>query len=169
MLESYMVAAFAAVAHIAVFITARQLTSYGWFVLELLTGGLVFLAGLTVGILAVEDFSLWYYLALYSVGWWCFFFVSSIFYVSVSVQIIRYLSERPDGSASVDELYHQCIEAPFAERAAFLVQTGQADEMAGGYRASPQGLKTADRIRRVRQLFGFSCCTGYYTNSKEEE
>ena len=174
-LPSYFLALLAAAFYFVGFVVIHRYTSAKWFTLEVLFGGLVGLAGLGLGLCFVAGFRFEHYAATYGMLWFCFFFVSGIFYVSGSAAIVRYLAKRPHFAASIAEVYQDCIQAPFLERARFLARVGQADLSNQGedghevrYNISPAGSKNAARIRRIQRIFGFDA-TGYYSVPNDQE
>jgi hypothetical protein len=174
-LPSYLAALQAAALYFVGFVVIHRYTSVRWLTLEVLLGGMVGSAGLGLGLWRVAGFRIEHYAALYGVLWFCFFFVSGIFYVSVSLGVVRYLAKRPHFAASIAEIYQDCIEAPFLARARFLTSVGQVDMSNQGedglevrYRISPAGSKNAAKIRRIQRVFGFRA-TGCYSVPSDRE
>jgi len=84
--------------------------------------------------------------------------------VSVSLHIVRYLAQHPDHRASFDAVYAACIARPFADRAAFLVESGLVAEYKGWngrYALTHRGRVLLATLRCMRRAFGFRA-TGYY-------
>ncbi|MDD5367996.1 MAG: hypothetical protein PHQ40_02830 [Anaerolineaceae bacterium] len=139
--------------HILVFLgLLRVKLPFGWLPLQVTTGLLSFCAGSAIGYAAFPDFSVWYALSIFGFGWFCFFFVTGIFYVSVSVGIIHYLYYQPGSSSSLDDLYKECIVDPFARRASILAQTGLVKQTDSGYEITKRGLALVARIRNIRKI-----------------
>jgi hypothetical protein len=104
----------------------------GWFLLELGLGAMIHVLTSIMGAVWITGFSYWYNLSSYTFLWFCFFFVSSIYNVSVTLGIIRYLYHKSDHSASMGDIYQYCILEPFRERAGFFVSNGQAQQTQQG-------------------------------------
>lgn len=96
----------------------------------------------------------WHSLAVFLVGWFCFFTLSTAVYVSISARILRAISRQPDQSLPVNEIFRVCVREPFRERAEFLVASGLAQKGPIGYRITVRGEKNASRVRAMRSVFG---------------
>jgi len=163
---SYLIGALGFVVYALLFMFLLRLRlRLGWFLLELVLGVLVHALTSALGLFWITGFSYWYNLSLYAFLWFCFFFVSSIYSVSVTLGIIRYLYDKPNHSASLEEIYEYCIEAPFKERAEFLVNTGQAQKMDRCYVSTIAGKQTVQRMRRINKMLGMEI-SGFYTPLK---
>jgi hypothetical protein len=161
--ESYWFGLAGFCAYVVLFLILRRLRPQtGWFLLELTLGILVGLLAAVAGFLWLDEFSIWYHTALFAFLWLCFFFVSSIYSVSVSVGIIRYLQAKPGHAAEADEIYRQCVVEPFVERVEFLAASEQVQNTEGGYRLTSQGQVTVRRLRAIQSLFGMTN-RGFYT------
>jgi hypothetical protein len=139
----------------------------GWFTLELAIGFWVHILSVVAGFFWVRGFSYWYAASIYALLWFCFFFGSSIYSVSVSLGIISFLFKQPGKNASINEIYAHCIRIPFQERADFLVGTRQAQLMDGFYSATPGGKLTVKRLRQVQNWLGMKS-GGFYSKNPEE-
>jgi hypothetical protein len=163
---SYLIGALGFVVYALLFMFLLRLRLWlGWFLLELVLGVLVHALTSALGLFWITGFSYWYNLSLYAFLWFCFFFVSSIYSVSVTLGIIRYLYDKPNHSASLEEIYKYCIEAPFKERAEFLVNTGQAQKMDQCYVSTSAGKQTVQRMRWINKILGMEI-SGFYTPLK---
>jgi hypothetical protein len=161
--ESFLVGAIGFVVYACLFIFLLRLRlRIGWLLLELVLGLIVHVLTSALGVLFITGFSYWYNLSLFAFLWFCLFFVSSIYSVSVTVGIIRYLYNAPDHSASVEEIHKYCIEAPFIERAKFLVNSGQAQKMDQYYLSTTTGKQAVQRIRWINKILGMES-KGFYT------
>jgi hypothetical protein len=136
----------------------------GWFTLMIITGLGVHLISTAAGTIWVRSFSYWYSTSIYAFLWFCFFFGCSIYSVSVSLGIISFLYKQPGKTAPLSELYEQCIQASFRERAEFLIATGQAQKVKRGYIATPAGIQTVRRVRWVQKVLGLKSY-GFYSNA----
>lgn len=160
---SYLIGAMGFVVYALLFMfLLRSRLRLGWFLLELVLGVLVHTLTSALGVFWITGFSYWYNLSLYAFFWFCFFFVSSIYSVSVTLGIIRYLYDKPNHSASLEEIYKYCIEAPFKERAEFLVNTGQAQKMGPCYVSTTAGKQTVQRMRWINKMLGMES-SGFYS------
>jgi hypothetical protein len=137
----------------------------GWFALIIITGLGVHLLSIAAGTIWVKSFSYWYSTSVFAFLWFCFFFVCSIYSVSVSLGIINYLYEQAEKTAPLSKIYEQCIVASFRERADFLITTGQAQKVERGYIATPAGLQTVQRIRLIQKVLGLKSYGFYSTTS----
>ncbi len=114
----------------------------------------------------MKGFAYWYGASVYAFLWFCFFFGSSIYSVSVSLGIIRFLFEQPGKNASLKEIYDHCIQVPFQERANFLVATKQTKLIDGFYSITPAGKLTVKRLRLVHMILGMES-HGFYSAAPE--
>lgn len=159
---SYFIGLLAFVAFLISFMILLRLPiQLSWFVLEILTGLVIHLIASVVGFILLEDFSYWYQASLYAVLWFCFFFVSSIYSVSVSIGIISYLYDQPSHCAQLDEVYQHCIIRDFEKRAEFLVATRQAQKTEQGYLSTAAGKRTARRLQLIQKILGMES-QGFY-------
>jgi hypothetical protein len=142
----------------------RTKLSAGWFVLQVLTGILVFVASAGFGFRFVDGFSFFYALSIFGFFWFCFFFVTSIFYVSVSVGIIHYLTTQPGNSSTIEELYQECIRKPFTHRVQFMEKLGAITHSEQGYLITDRGERTVRRIKNLQNALGLKS-RGYYSNN----
>lgn len=166
-IESYLLGLTGFLVFVVLFIALRRLNlPIGWFVLEILLGIFIHFLSTMAGLLWVHGFSYWYHTSLYAFLWFCFFFVSSIYSVSVSVGIISYLYEKPDHVASLSEIYQQCVVAPFEERAKFLVDTKQAQKIEQCYAVTHSGKQTARRLHLVQKVLGMES-HGFYAMAQD--
>ena len=138
----------------------------GWFLLEILLGIIVFIFSAMAGYRWISSFSIWYQASIYAFLWLCFFFTSSIYSVSVSLGIIRYLYEQPDKVATLSDINEKCIIQPFEERAAFLVATKQAQMQAGCYLPTAAGRSTVKNLRLIQKILGMKS-HGFYSEAPE--
>jgi hypothetical protein len=161
---SYLIGLASFTLYIVLFLLVGRLKfPVGWLVLEVVLGGVSFILGATSGFLLIHNFSIWYALSLFGFCWYCFFFVSGIFYVSVSVGLIHYLNRQPSKSALVEELYKECVEKPFFNRVEFMVQTGMVNQSPQGYLISKNGISTVKRILSLQKLLKLES-RGYYSS-----
>ena len=135
----------------------------GWLLLELVMGVMVHAVTSALGMFWITGFSYWYNLSVYAFLWFCFFFVSSIYSVSVTVGIVSYLYDKPDHSSPLEEIYKFCIEAAFKERIEFLVNTRQAQKMGQCYVSTIAGKRTVQRMRRINKILGMKNSAFYST------
>jgi hypothetical protein len=165
--ESFLVGLISFVVYILIFLTVgRLIPSIGWLGLELFFGSICYIVGAIAGLWLIDNFSIWYALSLFSFCWFCFFFVSGIFYVSVSVGIIYFLNRRPEQSASIDEVYQECILKQFSNRIDFMVRSGLVDHSQSGYLISKAGKSNVKRIQMVKKILKLET-TGYYSSNKQ--
>ncbi len=147
------------------FIALQQLRlPIGWFALIIITGLGVHLLSTVAGTIWLKSFSYWYSASVYAFLWFCFFFICSIYSVSVSLGIIHYLYGQPGKTAPLSKIYKQCILASFRERAEFLIATGQAQKVERGYIATPAGIQTVRRVRWVQKVLGLKSY-GFYSTT----
>jgi len=164
--ESFLVSLISFMVYIFIFLTAgRLLPSIGWLGLELFFGSICYIVGAIAGFWLINNFSIWYALSIFAFFWFCFFFVSGIFYVSVSVGIIYFLSQRPERSASIEEVYQECIEKQFYNRIDFMVSSGLVDRSESGYFISKAGKSNVKRIQSIKKILKLET-TGYYSSNK---
>lgn len=161
--ESFLVALISFVVYILIYLSiGRIISKVGWLGLELIFGSICYLIGAFIGIKVINNFSIWYDLSLFAFCWFCFFFVSGIFYVSVTVGIIHFLDHRPNKSASIDEVYQECIVKQFANRIDFMVRSGMIDHSPEGYLLSETGKATVRRIQLIKKILRLET-SGYYS------
>ncbi len=146
----------------------RSKLSSGWFVLQVLTGLLVFITSAGLGFWLVDRFSFFYALSIFGFFWFCFFFVTGIFYVSVSVGIIHYLNAQPGKSSTTEELYQECIRKPFIHRVHFMEKLGAIAHSEQGYLITDKGKLTVRRINGLQNLLGLKS-RGYYSINPDQE
>jgi hypothetical protein len=162
--ESFLIGFISFIVYIVVFLTfGRVITTVGWLGLELFFGSICFVAGAITGFWLIDNFSIWYALSIFAFCWFCFFFVSGIFYVSVSVGIIYYLNHHPQQSASIDDVYQECIVKQFSNRIDFMVSSGLVDHSESGYFISKAGIATVSRIQLIKRILKLET-TGYYSS-----
>ena len=135
----------------------------GWFALEILTGLVIHIIFSVAGFILFDGFSYWYQASLYAFLWFCFFFVSSIYSVSVSLGIITYLYNQANYTAPLDEVYQHCITKAFEKRAEFLVATKQAQKTDQGYVSTAVGKRTAHRLQLIQKSLGMES-QGFYSS-----
>jgi hypothetical protein len=164
--ESFLVGLISFVVYILIYLTlSRLFPTRGWLGLELFFGSICFIVGAIAGFWLIDDFSIWYALSLFAFLWFCFFFVSGIFYVSVSVGIIHFLNHHPLRSASIDQVYQECIVEQFSNRIDFMVSSGLVDQSQSGYFISKTGKFTVNRIQLIKKILKLET-TGYYSSIK---
>lgn len=134
----------------------------GWFLLEIWIGLIVHILCSIAGFLLVDEFSYWYQASLYAFLWFCFFFVSSTYSTSVSAGIISYLYKQPNHTASVSDVYQNCVIQVFKERVEFLIATKQVQKTNQGYMITPTGKRVADRLQSIKKIFGMES-QGFYS------
>jgi hypothetical protein len=153
--ESYLVGFIGFTAYVIAFLLFLRLPiKFGWFLLEILLGFIFNIICTFAGYLIVDQFSYWYEASLYFFLWFCFFFVTSIYSVSVSIGIIEYLYDQPEQAASIKEIYQNCVVKDFEKRAEFLVATKQVQKTDEGYQITPKGRMTAHRLLKINQILG---------------
>jgi hypothetical protein len=161
--ESFLVGLAGFSAYIVIYLLMlRWKVSTGWFSLQVLTGALVVILSAGLGFWRVHQFSIFYALALFGFLWFCFFFVSGIFYVSVSLGIIYYLNAQPGKSASVEELYWECIRKPFINRVDLIEKLGAVSHSEQGYFITEMGKQIVRRIKAIQNLLGLRI-GGFYS------
>jgi len=161
---SYFVGFLGFIVFLVIFLVVlRRPVKTGWFLLEIWIGLIVHILCSISGFLLVEEFSYWYQTSLYAFLWFCFFFVSSIYSASVSVGIISYLYKRPNHTASLPEVYQNCIVRVFEERAEFLVATKQVQKTNEGYLSTPTGKRTANQLQLINKVLGMES-RGFYSS-----
>ena len=164
---SFLVGLISFVVYLLIFLTiGRLIPTIGWLGLELFFGSICYILGAIAGFLLIDDFSIWYALSLFAFCWFCFFFVSGIFYVSVSVGIIYFLNHHPERSASIDEVYQECIVKQFYNRIDFMVRSGLVDHSESGYFISKAGRSNVNRIQLIKKILKLET-TGYYSSIKQ--
>jgi hypothetical protein len=164
---SFLVGLISFVVFILIFLTVgRLIPSIGWLGLELFFGNICYIVGAIAGLWLIDNFSIWYFLSLFAFCWFCFFFVSGIFYVSVSVGIIYFLNQCPDRSASIEEVYQECIVKQFYNRIDFMVRSGLVDHSQSGYFISKVGKSNVNRIQLIKKILKLET-TGYYSSNKQ--
>jgi hypothetical protein len=164
--QSYLVGAAGFLLFAACFIVLLRIRlPIGWFLLEILLGILIHLLASAAGFLLMDGFSYWYNASLFAFLWFCFFFVTSIYSVSVSVGIISYLYKRPGRTAPLGDTFELCVLQPFRERAGFLVATGQASRVGERYAATEAGRRTVRRLRLLHRILGMTSHGFYSTRS----
>jgi hypothetical protein len=168
-LESYGIGLASFIVYVFLFLAALRFKGLrlGWLTLEIVTGLGVHAVATLLGFQVVQNFNYWYSAALFGFLWFCFFFVTGIFFVSISVGMIYHLYQKPDHSATTAELYQVCITRPFVERAQFLVDSGQAETVGSGFQITPAGKRNSVRIQRVRKILGLDV-SGFYSTSESK-
>jgi hypothetical protein len=167
--ESFLVGFVGFGAYTAIYLLLlRSKSSTGWFALQVLTGILVFITSAGLGFWLVDGFSLFYALSIFGFFWFCFFFVTSIFYVSVSIGIIHYLNAQPEKSSTVEELYQECIRKPFIHRVHFMERLGAITHSEQGYSITDKGKRTVRRIKILQNVLGLKS-RGYYSMNPDQE
>lgn len=126
----------------------------GWLGLEVLTGALVFSLSVCFGYWMVDGFSFLYAASVFAFCWFCFFFVTGIFYVSVSIGIIYYLCRQPGKSATKEELYQECIRRPFINRIHAMEKLELVERSGQGYSVTSKGRFSVRRIKNLQSLLG---------------
>ena len=168
--ESYLVGVTGFLLFVVLYIAQQRLGwSVGWFAKEILLGFLVYLLSIVAGFLWVKEFSYWYCTSIYSFLWFFFFFVSSIYSVSVSLGIITYLYQQPGKTATVTKIHEQCILAEFRKRVEFLILTKQVQNVERGYIATPTGKQTVRRLRLIHRLLGMKSHGFYSATPRQAE
>ena len=164
--ESYLVGLIGFIVFMMVFLILQQFSiQAGWFLLEIGSGIIIHILSSIAGFLLVERFSYWYQASLYAFLWFCFFFVTSIYSASVSVGIISYLYQQPQHTASLSDVYQNCVVNFFQERVEFLITTDQIQKTDQGYSITPAGRKTAHRLRLINKILGMQSQGFYSLNS----
>ena len=162
--ESFLVSLISFMVYIFIFLTAgRLLPSIGWLGLEIFFASVCYIIGAIAGLWLINNFSIWYSLSLFAFCWFCFFFVSGIFYVSVSVGIIYFLNQCPERSASIEEVYQECIAKQFSNRIDFMVRSGLVEHSESGYLISKAGKSTVRRIQLIKKILKLET-KGYYSS-----
>jgi hypothetical protein len=166
--ESFLFGIASFVLFMLVFIALQRANlKIGWFSLIILTGILIHILASIAGLIFFPGFSYWYSTSIYAFLWFCFFFVCSIYSVSVSLGIINYLYRKPDKTAPLQQIYNDCIKSPFQERADFLVSSGQAIRIDEKYISSPAGNRTARWLKLINKTLGMEI-HGYYSKEPAE-
>jgi hypothetical protein len=168
-IESYGMGLAGFIVYVLLFLAALRIKGLrlGWLTLEILAGLGVHAIASLLGFQVIQNFNYWYSAALFAFLWFCFFFVTGIFFVSISVGMIYYLYQKPDRSATTRELYQVCITRPFVERSQFLVDSGQAAAVGSGFEITPAGKRSAQRIQRLRKSLGLDV-SGFYSTSESK-
>jgi hypothetical protein len=163
-IESYLIGLSGFIVFVLSFmILLRFSLRMGWFLLEILTGLVIHIISSVAGFILLDTFSYWYQASLYAFLWFCFFFVTSIYSASVSVGILSYLYEQPNYTASLSEIYQQCIVRVFEKRAEFLVAAKQVQKTDQGYIATSAGIRTARRLQFIQKILGMES-QGFYSS-----
>lgn len=157
----------ALVFYMGVFLVLMRLQlRIGWFALQIITGIIIHVLSSLLFYYLLQGFLYWYALGIFSVGWFCFFTLSTAIYVSISARILRIINKQPGQSLPLDDIFQVCIREPFSERAEFLVSSGFAQKGANRYRITDIGDKNARRVKWMRLFFGMEG-SGLYAVAKE--
>jgi len=161
--ESFIIGLLSFGLHLIFFLLLLRIKiTLGWLVLEVLSGIIVLGISIYMGFNLVQNFSIWYAISFFMFLWFCFFFVSGIFYVSVSVGIILFLNKQPEKSSTIDVLYQECVRSSFLQRVDFLIRSGLVEEKKRGYVISGRGISSIKRIQRIRKILGLKIA-GFYS------
>jgi hypothetical protein len=161
--ESFLVGFVAFILFVALIILLLRLRlSLGWLYTEILAGITVHIISSIAGFILVQEFSYWYYASLFAFLWFCFFFVTSIYSVSVSVGVIKYLYKEPNYLSSQEDVYQKCIVSSFSERAEFLVKNKLVQKRGMGYLITASGRKTVHYLQLAQKILGMESY-GFYT------
>jgi hypothetical protein len=164
---SFLVGLVAFLIYVSIFIVLLRLKwRLGWLYSEIFTGIAVHLLSSVTGFIWIQDFSYWYNASLYAFLWFCFFFVTSIYSVSVTVGVIRYLFQQPGYVASNEDIYQHCIVSTFMERSEFLAKNKQVQKKDGGYIISFSGRRTVNNLVLVQKILGMES-QGFYSQQLE--
>ena len=168
--ESFLVGLAGFGAYIVIYLLLLRLKSpIGWLGIEVLTGIVVFGLSVCVGYWTVDGFSFLYAGSLFVFCWFCFFFVTGIFYVSVSVGIIHYLNIQPGKSATKEELYQECVRKPFINRIHSMTKLGLIEHSEQGYSVTSKGRFSVERIKNLQKILGLKSEGFYSANLGEQE
>lgn len=160
---SYLVGLIGFIVFITVFLVLQQFPiRANWFLLEIASGLIIHIPSSIAGFLFIEEFSYWYQASLYAFLWFCFFFITSIYSASVSVGIINYLYKQQQHTASLSDVYQNCVVNDFKERVEFLVATNQVQKTDRGYVITPTGRKTARQLQLINTVLGMQS-QGFYS------
>jgi hypothetical protein len=163
--ESYFAGFVSFIAFMVTFLVLlRAPLKTGWFLLEILTGVVIHILSSIAGFILIEGFSYWYQASLYAFLWFCFFFVSSIYSASVSIGIISYLYDQPQYTASLQDVYQNCVANVFEQRVEFLVAQGLAQKTGEGYITTPKGKNTVRQLQLINKTLGMES-QGFYSST----
>jgi hypothetical protein len=109
---------------------------------------------LAAGAFLVGPFAYWPVAAVNAFGVVCWLFAFSAVYKSVSLRVLTHLDRAPGNALSLESVTEDYVRPEFEARVALLVKMGCADEVTGGYAATPQGNDTARRIAMIRRACG---------------
>ena len=171
---SYFAGFISFIVFIALFLILLRLPSkVGWFLLEILTGLTVHLTSSIIGLVFIDGFSYWYQASLFAFLWFCFFFVTSIYSASVSIGIISYLYTQPRHSALLQDIYQNCVENVFKQRAEFLFEQQLAKKTEQGFVSTDKGKAYVKQLQRINLLLrmegqGFYTSTSTLTNQAKK-
>jgi hypothetical protein len=141
--------------YMAVFLVLIRLRpGMGWFSLQLAAASIIHVLSSILFSYLLKSFLYWHALGVFSVGWFCFFTLSTAIYVSISARILRTIHKYPGQSLPLEDIFRVCVREPFRERAEFLVASGLAQKGEIGYRITDAGDKNARRVHSLRRLFG---------------
>jgi hypothetical protein len=164
-LYSFVVGAVAFIFYIVVFLILMRLRlRIGWVTLQATSGIIIYILSTILALYLINGFLCWYALGIFSVGWFCFFTLSTAVYVSISARILRTINKQPDQSMPLDDIFRVCIRKPFQERAEFLFVSGFSQKGKFGFRITDTGYKNAKRLQAMRRLFGMEG-SGLYSST----
>jgi len=167
--ESFLVGLAGFGAYIVIYLLLLRLKlPIGWLGIEVLTGVVVFSLSACFGYWIVDGFSFLYAVSLFGFCWFCFFFISGIFYVSVSVGIIHYLNMQPGKSSTREELYQECVRKPFINRIQSMTNLGLIEHSEQGYSVTNKGRFSVRRIKNLQNLLGLKS-EGFYSSNLDKQ
>ena len=105
--------------------------------------------------------NIWITFCVFAFGVSAYLFVFGAVYKSLSLRILLAIKSK-GGRASFTQLDVLVTEASFAERAEILCNMNFAVKEGGCYRISKQGEQIAERIVRIRKLFGITTLGLYH-------
>ena len=165
MFQSFWIGLAGFIAYLAlILIFIRFPLQTGWFALELVCGFIVHGLSSAIGFYLIPEFNYWHNISIYAFLWFCFFFVTGIYFSSISVAILSYLFRSPNHAADKSMVFKDCIEKPFAERAGFFLQEGQVEKAGDRYVITERGKNNVRRIWLIRKLLGLAG-SGFYSGS----
>ena len=135
----------------------------GWLALEVLTGMIVHIISSIIGFFLFDGTSYWHQASLYAFLWFCFFFVTSIYSASLSVGIIDYLYKQPQHTASLNDIYQNCVKNVFEQRAEFLILQGLAIKTDHGFIITPKGKVSVQQLQFINNTLGMES-RGFYSS-----
>ena len=117
--------------------------------------------GVAIGVLTVPGFHYWDAASIFAFSVMAYIFAFGAVYKSVSLDILMGLVNRPGRTAPLSEVVDRQVPDLIQGRIRILVDGGLVEQTGTHFAASAEGRNTADRINRLRRLFGIGD-TGLY-------